>query len=138
MSTLKGLTFTKMPVAGSDPVVERRTRVVDKLEEQKSLARDANHKRVVRRRVKEGGETKLVEKPMRIQPWWKDMPDGSVAFGIRLGKIVEFSPGNTAVTAASLEKLPGVIDQLISAIRVGELDKQLASASVGPQKKVKK
>ena len=137
MSELKGLTFTKMPISGSNPVVDRRTRVIAHLEEQKSLAKDPNLRRTVRRRVKEGGETKLVEKQTKIQPWWK-AKDNGYAFGIRLGKMVEFSRDQTAVIVATLDKLPSVIDTLITAVRAGELDNQIAAASVRPTKKAKK
>jgi hypothetical protein len=137
MSTLKSLTFTTLPTTGSNPVVDRRQRVIARLEEQKSLARDSNFKRTVRRRVKEGGETKLVEKLTKIQPWWK-AKDNGYAFGIRLGKMVEFSKDQTAVMVATLDKLPSVIDTLITAVRAGELDSQIAAASVRPTKKAKK
>jgi hypothetical protein len=136
--SLKGLTFIAMPTTGSNPVVDRRTRLIAKLEEQKSLAADAKFTRTVRRRVKEGGENKLVEKQMKIQPWWKPTANG-YAFFIRLGQFVEFSKGQKAVAIASLDKLPGTIDTLIAAIKAGELDQQIAAASVRPTaKKAKK
>jgi len=105
------------------------------MEEQKSLAKDANFKRTVKRRVKEGGENKLVEKQMKLLPWWKATSTG-YAFAIRMGKFVEFEKGKTAIAVPSLDKMPAVIDTLITAIRTGELDSQLAAASVRPQKKV--
>ena len=66
------------------------------------------------------------------------MPDGSLAFGIRLAKMVEFSKGQTAVSAPSPEKLLTVIDTLIAAVRNGELDAQLAAASTKPQNEAAK
>ena len=45
------------------------------------------------------------------------------------GKPVEFEKGKTAIAVASLTKLPSVIDTLITAVRNGELDEQLAAAS---------
>jgi hypothetical protein len=57
---------------------------------------------------------------------------------IRLGNLVEFEKGKTAISVPTLDKLTSVIDTLISAIRNGELDAQLEAASVKPQKKAKK
>jgi hypothetical protein len=59
-------------------------------------------------------------------------------FDIRLGKFVEFEKGKTGVRVASIDKLPSVIDTLITAVRNGELDAQLEAASVKPTKKAAK
>jgi len=42
---------------------------------------------------------------------------------------IEFEKGKAGIAVASADKLPSVIDTLISAIRSGELDQQLAQAS---------
>jgi hypothetical protein len=60
-------------------------------------------------------------------PWWKAIGYG---FSIRLGKFVEFEKGKDVIVVPSLDKLPAVIDQLIAAVRAGELDNQIAAASV--------
>jgi hypothetical protein len=65
-------------------------------------------------------------------------PNGSYALAVRLGNLVEFDKGKTAISVPTLDKLPSVIDTLISAIRNGELDAQLEAASVKPPKKAKK
>jgi hypothetical protein len=136
--SLKGLTFVAKSAAGSNPTMDRRTRLIAKLEEQKSLAGDSKFTRTVRRRVREGDATKLVEKAAKVLPWWKPVSNG-VEFKIRLGKFVEFEKGKDAISVPSLDKLPGVIDQVIGAVRAGELDQQIAAASVRPQaKKTKK
>jgi hypothetical protein len=62
----------------------------------------------------------------------------SYALAIRLGNLVEFEKGKTAISVPPLDKLTSVIDTLISAIRNGELDAQLEAASAKPQKKAKK
>lgn len=57
-------------------------------------------------------------------------PNGSYAFFIRSGwKAIEFEKGKAAIAVPSLEKLPSIIDTLITAVRNGELDEQLAQAS---------
>jgi hypothetical protein len=80
--------------------------------------------------VKKDGEKTAIEKHQRILPWWRIAPNGSFVFFIRAGqKPVEFEKGKSAVAVPSLDKLPSMIDTLITAVRNGELDEQLAQAS---------
>jgi hypothetical protein len=44
-----------------------------------------------------------------------------------LGKPIEFEQRNAAIAIPSLDKLPLVIDTLITAVQTGELDEQFAS-----------
>lgn len=60
------------------------------------------------------------------------------ALAIRLGKLVEFETGKTAIAVPSINKLPTVIDMRIAAVRNGELDAQLAVVSTKPHKKAAK
>jgi hypothetical protein len=130
MTALKSLTFTTLPQPGANPTLDRRARIIERLEEQKLLLADPTYTRTVRTWVKKDGEKTLVEKQQRILPWWRNHPNGSYVFFIRSGgKHVEFEKGKTAIAVASLDRLPSVIDTLIAAIRNGELDEQLAQAS---------
>jgi len=52
MSSLKSLSFTTLPKADANPTVERRTRTIARLEEQKVLLNDANYVRKVRSFIK--------------------------------------------------------------------------------------
>jgi uncharacterized protein DUF6641 len=137
MSALKGLTFAAKSTASANPAMDRRTRLIAKLEEQKSLAADAKFTRTVRRRVKDGDGNKLVEKAQKVLPWWKAVANG-FEFSIRLGKFVEFEKGKAVIVVPTFDKLPATIDQIITAVRAGELDTQIAAASVRPQAKKKK
>jgi hypothetical protein len=68
-----------------------------------------------------------VEKQQRVPLWWRQHPNGSYALFVRSGlKPNEFEKGKPAIAVQSLDKLPSVIDTLISAVRNGELDQQLA------------
>ena len=72
----------------------------------------------------------MVEKQQRVSPWWRLHPNGSYVLFVRSGlKPIEFEKGKTAIAVPSLDKLPSVIDMLISVIRNGELDQQLAQSS---------
>jgi hypothetical protein len=50
----------------------------------------------------------------------------SIKFG---AKAIEFEKGKAGIAVPSKEKLPEVIDTLISAVRAGELDDHFAQAS---------
>jgi hypothetical protein len=131
IAALKSLNFTALQKPSSNPVLDRRARVIARLEEQKFLFADPTYQRTVRSWSKDEAGTKaLVESKQRILPWWAIQPNGSYAFFIRSGwKAIEFERGKAAIAVQSLEKLPPVIDTLITAVRNGELDEQLAQAS---------
>ena len=130
MTALKSLTFTTVPKLGANPAMDRRAKTIERLEEQKVLLNDPTYKRTVRTSVKKDGERVTVEKNQRVTPWWCSVPNGTFAFFIRAGfKPIEFAKDKTAIAVPSLDKLPAVIDTLITAVRNGELDEQLAQAA---------
>lgn len=127
---LKSLTFTTLPKPSANPTLDRRTKIIARLEEQKLLLNDPNYTRAVRTWVKKDGGKSVVEKKQRVLPWWSLAPNGSYVFFVRSGwKPVEFEKGKAAIAVQSLDKLPSVIDTVIAAVRNGELDQQLAEAS---------
>ena len=127
MSALRSLTFTTVPKIGANPALDRRTNIIARLEEQKLLLNDPNYTRTVRTWVKKDGQLMPVDKPQRILPWWRVNADGSYVFFVRSGpKPIEFEKGKYAIAIPSLDKIPLVIDMLITAVRNGELDEQLA------------
>src|SRR5450432_4155231 len=129
-SALKSLTFTTLTKQGANPVLDRRTKIIVRLEEQKALLADPAYTRTIRNWVKKDGEKTLVEKHQRVLAWWALQANGAYAFCVRAGwKPVEFDKGKTAVAVPSLDKLPAIIDTLIIAVRNGELDDQLAQAA---------
>jgi hypothetical protein len=65
-----------------------------------------------------------------VLPWWRTVPNRTIAFFIRARfKPIEFDKGKTAIAVPSLDKLPSVIDTLITAVRNGELDEALTQAA---------
>jgi Family of unknown function (DUF6641) len=138
--SLKSLTFAVLPKLEANPVQDRRTKTIARLEEQKLLFSDPNFTRTVRTSVKgEDGVRAVVEKQQRVAPWWVQVGDGSYLFTIRSGwKPIEFDKGKAAIVVLSHDKLPAIIDTLITAVRNGELDEHLAQVSkVGTVKKRK-
>src|SRR3981081_335306 len=128
--SLKSLAFTVLPSASRPPLEDRRFKTVERLLEQKQLVQDPSFVRIKKKWDKVNGERQLVEKQQRVQPWWRTAPNGSVVFFVRLGgKPLEFDKGKSGIAVASVEKLPGVIDTLVAAVRNGELDTVLGQAN---------
>lgn len=137
MAVLKSLTFTALPQPGTNPMLDRRSRIIERLEDQKRLLADPNFARTIRVWVKQNGEKAQVEKQQRVLPWWRLAPSGGYVFFVRAGwKPIEFDKGKSAIAVPSLDKLPALIDTLIAAVRGGELDEQLAA--VAKQMQVRK
>jgi hypothetical protein len=89
--------------------------------------------------VKKDGDRVMVEKQQRVPLRWRQHPNGSFALFVKSGlRPIEFENGKPAIAVPSLDKLPSVIDTLISAVRAGKLDAQLAQTSrqVGAKSKV--
>jgi hypothetical protein len=129
MSALKSLTFTTLPKIGANLTLGRRTNMIARLEEQKLLLNDSNYIRTVRTWVKKNGQLTPIDKQQRVLPWWRVNADGSYVFFVRVGsKPIEFEKGKNAIVVPSLDKLPVIINILITAVRNGELDAQLAQA----------
>jgi hypothetical protein len=71
--------------------------------------------------------TTLVDKQQRVLPRWRVDANGSYVFFVRLGsKPIEFEKGKNAIAVPSFDKIPFVINILITAVRNGDLDDQLA------------
>ena len=108
--------------------------MIARLEEQKLLLNDPNYIRTVRTWVKKDGRLTLVEKQQRVLPWWRVDANGSYVFFVPLGsKPIEFEKGKNAIAVPSLDKIPMIINILITAVRRGELDEQLAHAKKPPR-----
>jgi hypothetical protein len=127
MGALRSLTFTTIPKIGANPTLDRRSNVIARLEEQKLLLNDPKYVRTVRTWVKKDGQFMPFDRQQRVLPWWRVNADGSYVFFVRWGgKPIEFEKGKNGIAIGSLDKIPLVIDILITAVRNGELDAQLA------------
>jgi hypothetical protein len=130
MPVLKSLSFTALPKTGNDPIQMRRAKFVSKLEEQKLLLKDPKHVRSVQRWTKVNGERQATTKQQAVRPWWKTDPSGQIVMSIKFGaKSIEFEKGKAGIVVPSKDKLPAVIDTLISAVRAGELDEMFNQAA---------
>ena len=133
MNHLKSLNFTTVAKGSANPTLSRRAKLISRLEEQKALAQDPNYLPTMKRWVKGSDGTKqLVESQRPIRPWWRTDASGATVLTVRYGfKSIEFEKGKAGVTVPSKEKLTGVIDTMIAAVRAGELDTILAQHGTG-------
>jgi hypothetical protein len=130
MPILKSLTFTTVPARSHDPVTARRSKLVERLEEQKKLLANASYVRTIQRWTGKGDERKQIEKQQRVKPWWRIDGAGHVVLAVYHGtKPMEFEKGKAGIAVASKDKLSGVIDALIGAAQAGELDELLARSA---------
>ena len=130
MSALRSLIFTTIPKIVPNPTLDRRSNIIARLEEQKLLLNDPKYVRTVRTWTKKDGQLIPLDRQQRVLPWWRVNTDRStyVLFVRWGGKPIEFEKGKNGIAVRSLDKIPLVIDILITAVRNGELDTQLAQA----------
>jgi hypothetical protein len=82
------------------------------------------------------GQRQAVTKQQAVRPWWKTDPAGQVVMSIKFGaKPIEFEKGKAGIVVPSKDKLPVLIDTLISAVRAGELDELFSQAAKWPSLK---
>src|SRR5882762_4417362 len=129
MPVLKSLSFTALPKTGNDPVQLRRAKFVPKLEEHKLLLKDP---------TTSGPSSGGSRSTARGRPPLSSGPSGpggrsiprvrlsSIKFG---AKLIEFEKGKAGIVVQSKDKLAGVIDALISAVRAGELGELFSQAA---------
>lgn len=127
MNHLKSLAFTVVPKGAANPVHARRAKLIMRLEEQKKLVQDANFAPTAKRWVKAVDGTKsIVETQRRLRPWWRTDATGAIVLTVRYGfKTIEFEKGKAGIAVPSREKLLGVIETMMAAVRAGELDAML-------------
>jgi hypothetical protein len=116
----------------ANPALDRRAKVIERPEEQKLLHNDPTYKRTFRSPVKKDGERTTSKSSSAFCLCGGRFQNGTYAFFICAGfKPIEFDKGKTAIGVTSLDKLPTVIDTMITAVRNGEHDEQSGSAG-GP------
>ena len=129
MGVLNTLTFTVAPKPNTDPVLRRRARLIERLEQQKQLVADPHYHLTEQRWVKsEDGSKQLVDRAKRIKKWWRTDVTGNVSLVVRHGaRPIEIQAGKPAIAVGDKTKLPEVLDALIAAAKAGEVDDTLSA-----------
>ena len=111
-------------------IEQRRAKLIEKLEEQYSLAEAliSGVKYEPLRKVwhtNSEGERVRIERPKRLRPWYWLNADGcffSVYYG---SKLIKLDGEMTAISLEDRSELPAVIQAVIEAVRAGELDEAI-------------
>jgi len=105
MTSLKTLLLIPLPNPTSNPTLDRRTRIIARLEEQKLILKNPSYQRAVKSWSKDQeGKKTLIETKQRVLPLWSVQPNGSYVFFIRSGwKPIEFEKGKAAIAVQPLE-----------------------------------
>ena len=142
MSTLDGLKLSTAKKPAYIPaVVFRRNKLSNKLWEQIQLAKsqiDGTSFAVKKFRTvkdKETGLRKSVEVNKRLREWWFKNEQGKVCISIKYGsQLLELAKGKYSIECDTAQGLIKAMEQIKSAVEQGELDTQIATASVNLRK----
>jgi len=130
---LSTLSITTRPINNnSDPIIQRQTKLIARLEEQREIARCllenetfSAYKEVTI--TDEDNNKSKVKLPKRVKPWFYSVK-GSYFLEVRYGsKPIELAKSKYAITVGAKGDLLKVIDTVIDAVRAGELDTQLST-----------
>jgi len=144
MSTLNTLKLVAAkPQRENNPVVQRRQKLLVKLDEQIALAAakaaGTVYTAVRSKRVKDSaGNVSVVQQPKRLKAWFWAVDGGKVCVVLRYGnKVIELAKGKTAVETNAIE-LEGVLTTLKKVVDGGELDMQIEAVSAGVRRGFKR
>lgn len=117
------------------PIVMRRQKLAQKIEEQLQLAQAQKEGRLYApKRIKnvtnEAGERVSVETVKRIKEWYWTTPNNKINLSVRYGsKTLELSKGKNAIELSTGDELLATLASLKEAVIAGELDDAINLAS---------
>lgn len=142
MSRLDGLKLTTAKKTVNIPsVVFRRQKLSSKIWEQIQLAKsqiDGTEFVVKKFRTVKDAETglrKSVEIPKRLREWWFKNEQGKMCVNIKYGtQLLELAKGKYSIEIESASALIKALETVRQAVEDGELDTQIANASMNVRK----
>ena len=144
MSTLNTLKLVAAkPQRENNPVIQRRQKLLLKLDEQIALAAakaaGTVYTAMRSKRVKdEAGNVSVVQQPKRVKAWFWAVDGGKVCVAVKYGnKVVELAKGRTAVETTAAE-LTATLAVLRKAVESGEIDTQIEAVSAVVRKGFKR
>ena len=137
MSGLSALKFVaSKPQQGNSPKHARRLKFSNKLREQIQMAKavqsGAEFVPVKIRTVKDEatGETRKVEIPKRLKPWWWSSDNGKMCITVRYGaRTLEVVDGKNAIETENIAGVITTLEVLRTAVDAGELDARIEAVS---------
>ena len=144
MSTLNTLKLVAAkPQRENNPVIQRRQKLLAKLDEQIALAAakaaGTVYTAMRSKRVKDAnGNVSVVQQPKRVKAWFWAVDGGKVCVAVKYGnKVVELARGRTAVETTAAE-LTATLAVLRKAVESGEIDAQIEAVSAGVRRGFKR
>jgi hypothetical protein len=133
MSGLNALKFTNSKrQQGNSPQHARRQKLCSKLDEQIQLAKaeqsGTHYVSTKLRTIKDEatGETRKVETPKKLKPWWWKDDKGKLCITVRYGaRTLEIMDGKNAIEADSIADVITSLQVIRSAVDAGDLDKRI-------------
>ena len=133
LSTLKLVTATRENK--TSPVIQRRQKLINKIDEQISLAiAQANGEKYSPTKFKnivnvETGETEYKAMPKRIRAWWWEA-GGKLNLTVRYGaRIIELAKGKNSIELENFAAVLPTLDLIRKAVEAGELDEAVTKVS---------
>lgn len=121
------------------PVLRKRLKLIDKLEQQKEMAvcmlENRRFEAFREKRVKdpETGDVSVQRRPTTVRPWYYDSENHYYLEVKVHNRPIELQKDKHAIDVGDKGKLPDVIDTIIKAVEHGELDTFLLQPAI-PQK----
>ena len=137
MSGLSALKFVaSKPQQGNSPKHARRLKLSNKLHEQiqmaKAIQSGTEFVPLKIRSIKDEatGETRKVEIPKRLKPWWWPSDNGKMCITVRYGaRTLEVVEGKNAIETENIAGVVTTLEVLRSAVDAGELDARIEAIS---------
>ena len=134
LSALKLVTSKRQQ--GNSPQQSRRQKLSSKLDEQIQLAKavqsGAEFSPVKIRTVKDEatGESRKVEVPKKLKPWWWTGENGKLCITVRYGaRTLEIVEGKNAIETDSIADVITSLQVIRTAVDSGELDKRIEAVT---------
>lgn len=134
LSALKLVTSKRQQ--GNSPQFARRQKLSSKLDEQIQLAKaqqsGAEFSTVKTRTVKDEatGESRKVEVPKKLKPWWWTGENGKLCITVRYGaRTLEIVEGKNAIETDSIADVITSLQVIRTAVDTGELDKRIEAVT---------
>jgi hypothetical protein len=137
LNTLNLITYVRQN--NKDPKLKRRSKLIEKLNEQILLAKDSTYSPNTRKWIiDDSGERKRVEVAKRIKQWWDKDANGNTVLTVRYGsKLLELAKGKSAIKLASDNDVVNVLETVVVAVEAGELDAAIAQQTGTTKLKLK-
>ena len=134
LSALKLVTSKRQQ--GNSPQFARRQKLSSKLDEQIQLAKaqqsGTEFSPVKIRTVKDEatGESRKVEVPKKLKPWWWTGENGKLCITVRYGaRTLEIVEGKNAIETDSIADVITSLQVIRTAVDSGELDKRIVAVT---------